>query len=107
MFDIGFWEVSLIGIVALLVVGPERLPGLIKTVGQLLGQVNRVARDFRQELEAEATMEEVKAFQKEIQASDALAMPKHMPGNFMNLEDELSLEPEQPDAAAEDKDPTV
>ena len=45
MFDIGFWEFALIAIVALLVVGPDRLPGLMRTVGQLIGRAKRTMRE--------------------------------------------------------------
>ena len=41
MFDIGFWELSIIGIVALLVIGPERLPAVARTVGKYVGRANR------------------------------------------------------------------
>jgi len=54
MFDIGFWELAIIGVVALLVIGPERLPSVAKTVGQWMGKtkqfVNHVQSDIKQEL---------------------------------------------------------
>ena len=37
MFDIGFWELAIIGIVALLVIGPERMPEMVRTIGQWAG----------------------------------------------------------------------
>jgi sec-independent protein translocase protein TatB len=70
MFDIGFWELALIGIVALLVVGPERMPAMIRTAGQWTGQIQRLARDLRREIEQEAQTEEFKALNSEFRAED-------------------------------------
>lgn len=54
MFDIGFWELGLIGVVALLVIGPERLPGVARTAGMWIGRargfVNSVQADINQEI---------------------------------------------------------
>ncbi len=47
MLDIGFWEFALIGIVALVVVGPERFPGMARTTGQLIGRAKRAMRELR------------------------------------------------------------
>lgn len=60
MFDIGFWELVIISIVALLVVGPERLPGLIRDVGRWARAIRRFVVQTRQELERELDFEEEK-----------------------------------------------
>jgi sec-independent protein translocase protein TatB len=60
MFDIGFWELVIISIVALLVVGPERLPGLIRDLGRWARAVRRFVVQTRQELERELDFEEEK-----------------------------------------------
>lgn len=70
MFDVGFWEIGLIAIVALLVVGPERMPGMIRTGGQWAGRIQRLARDLRNELEHEATTQEYRALNEEFLAED-------------------------------------
>lgn len=70
MFDIGFWELALIGIVALLVVGPEKMPAMIRTAGQWTGHIQRLARDLRREIEQEAQTEEFKALNSEFRAED-------------------------------------
>ncbi len=62
MFDIGFWELAIIFVVALVVVGPERLPGMVKTAGRLVGRAQRAARDLKYEIEREAEIQEIKKF---------------------------------------------
>ena len=62
MFDIGWGEFFLIGVVALIVVGPMELPGLFRTVGQWTGKARAMARDFQRSLEQaanESGMDEV------------------------------------------------
>ncbi|MFT4730026.1 MAG: sec-independent protein translocase protein TatB [Granulosicoccus sp.] len=53
MFDIGFTELMLIGIVALVVIGPERLPAVAKTAGQWLAKVQRFVRGVKTDLASE------------------------------------------------------
>ncbi len=53
MFDIGFWELSLIGIMALIVLGPERLPGAARTAGRMLGKARRMVTDIKRDLKDE------------------------------------------------------
>jgi|GEM_PF-597541 len=60
MFDIGFWELLLIGVVALLVVGPERLPALATFVGQWVGRARRYVNHMRREIEQELESEHLK-----------------------------------------------
>jgi sec-independent protein translocase protein TatB len=53
MFDIGFWELAVIGVVALLVIGPERLPGLIRETSKWLRRARSVASSLREDFERE------------------------------------------------------
>jgi len=55
MFDIGFWELSLIGVVALLVIGPERLPGVARTVGKWVGTAKRFVSAVQNDINAEVS----------------------------------------------------
>ena len=59
MFDIGFWEILLIAVVALLVIGPERLPGVARTAGVWVGRVRRFVVSVRSDVERELKQEEL------------------------------------------------
>jgi sec-independent protein translocase protein TatB len=61
MFDIGFWEILLIGIVTLLVVGPQRLPGVAVFVGHWVGRIRRFVRNMRDEINEELETEHLKS----------------------------------------------
>jgi sec-independent protein translocase protein TatB len=63
MLDIGWQELLVIGVLALLVVGPKELPKLLRTVGQYAGKARSVARDFQRSMEdaaREADLEDLK-----------------------------------------------
>ena len=60
MFDFGFWELILIMVVALLVVGPERLPGLARQAGLWIGKARRFVNSVRSDIEREIRSEELK-----------------------------------------------
>ncbi len=61
MFDIGFWELVVVGIVSLLVLGPERLPGAVRTTVFLVRRARSVVAQVKAEIERELALEEVKA----------------------------------------------
>lgn len=61
MFDVGFSELLLVAIIALLVLGPERLPETVRTVTLLLGRLRRQFHDLRAEVEREIGAEEIRA----------------------------------------------
>ncbi len=60
MFDIGFWELSLIMVVVLLVVGPERLPRLARTAGIWVGRARRMVAEVKAEVDRELRAQELK-----------------------------------------------
>ncbi len=53
MFDIGFWELGIIAVVALLVIGPERLPGVARTAGKWIGSAKRFVSSVQSDISAE------------------------------------------------------
>ncbi len=59
MFDIGFWELTIIGVVALVIVGPERLPGLARTAGLWVGKGRRMLADVKRDIDREIKSSEV------------------------------------------------
>ncbi|MDH5378601.1 MAG: Sec-independent protein translocase protein TatB [Gammaproteobacteria bacterium] len=53
MFDIGFWELALIGVIALIVVGPEKFPGLIRNVAYWFGRARETVSNLKAEMDME------------------------------------------------------
>ncbi len=66
MFDIGFSELMLIGIIALVVIGPERLPKVARTAGQWLGRLNRYASQVKQDIDRDMKLEELRKMQQDM-----------------------------------------
>ena len=60
MFDIGFSELLVIGVVALIVIGPERLPKFARTSGHLMGRFQRYASSVKSDISREMQMEELR-----------------------------------------------
>ncbi len=60
MFDIGFSELLVIGVVALIVIGPEKLPRVARTVGTLLGKAQRYVADVKAEVNRSMELDELK-----------------------------------------------
>ncbi len=73
MFDIGFSELILIGVVALIVIGPERLPKVARTAGHLFGRfqryVNSVKSDISREMELDELRKAGQAFKESVESS--------------------------------------
>jgi len=69
MFDVGFSELIVIAIVALVVIGPERLPKVARTVGHLLGRMQRYVNDVKADISREMQLDELKKLQAEVQDS--------------------------------------
>lgn len=61
MFDIGFLELVLVGIIGLLVLGPERLPVAARTLGRWVGNAKRMMANISQEIDKQIEIEELKA----------------------------------------------
>ncbi|SFX33578.1 Sec-independent protein translocase protein TatB [Marinospirillum alkaliphilum] len=60
MFDIGFFELLLIGIVGLLVLGPERLPQAVRTLGLYIGRIRKAVSGIQQEVNEQLQLEEMR-----------------------------------------------
>ena len=63
MFDFGFWEIAIIGVITLIVVGPERMPALARKAGLFVGKLNKflskVKKDIKEELKTEQIKEQL------------------------------------------------
>jgi len=72
MFDIGFSELLVIGIVALIVIGPEKLPRVARTIGHLAGRLQRYVSDVKADINREIELEELRKMRDSMQqaASD-------------------------------------
>lgn len=67
MFDISFTEIMVIAVVALIVVGPERLPKVARTLGHLLGRVRRYVGDVKNDIQREMEVEELNELHTSVQ----------------------------------------
>lgn len=81
MFDFGFWELILVMVVALLVVGPERLPGLARQAGLWAGKAKRFINSVRSDIEREIRADDLKKMlnqqQNEIQELKGMIAETH------------------------------
>lgn len=66
MFDIGWQELIILLLIALIVVGPKDLPRIVRTAGQWMGKARGYARDFQRTIEEAADATEIDAVKKEI-----------------------------------------
>ena len=65
MFDIGFWELCLVGLVSLLVIGPERLPKAARVAGFWVGKTRNIVAAIKTEIKEELQAEEMRQILKE------------------------------------------
>jgi sec-independent protein translocase protein TatB len=112
VFEVGFTELLLISALALIVLGPERLPRVASQVGRWIGRARAMARQFREQLEDEARLDEMlkpdppgrtrkpspSSAQPDVAASPA-ATPDTPPANFVPGDDDFrhNDSPEPPD----------
>jgi sec-independent protein translocase protein TatB len=67
MFDIGFSEMVVIGLVALIVIGPERLPRVARTLGHLVGRLQRYVADVKADINREVELDELRKMKDNLQ----------------------------------------
>jgi sec-independent protein translocase protein TatB len=66
MFDIGFSEIVVIAVVALIVIGPERLPKAARTLGHLFGRLQRYVADVKSDINREMELDELRKLQQQV-----------------------------------------
>ena len=69
MIDLGISKIALIGAVALIVIGPEKLPRLARTVGMLLGKAQRYVADVKQEVSRSMELDELKKMKDSVEGA--------------------------------------
>ena len=69
MFDVGFSEIVVIAVVALVVIGPERLPKAARTMGLLFGRLQRYVGDVKADISREMELDELRKLQKQVQGA--------------------------------------
>ena len=101
MFDIGFAELIIIAVVSLLVIGPERLPGAVRTASLWLGRFKRSFNEVRQEIEQElhndAVLKDLKKTSEEVR-SEAEDVRKELQKAADPLAGSAAPTPPEPDA---------
>ena len=104
MFDIGWLELIVIGIVALIVVGPKDLPGMFRTVGRFMGKARGMAREFQRAMEDESGLKEAASSLNTIKdpLAQAQASAKSYTDSFLKERDEKEARAEDAAEAAED-----
>jgi sec-independent protein translocase protein TatB len=69
MFDIGFSEIVVIAVVALIVIGPERLPKAARTLGHLFGRLQRYVNDVKADINREMELDELRKLKQQVQSA--------------------------------------
>ena len=97
MFDIGFTELLLVGIVALVVLGPDRLPGAVRTAGLWIGRIKRSFSAIKAEVEREIGADEIR---RQLHNEQILELEREMNAIKQSLSAPLSSPTEPSPAAA-------
>ena len=90
MFDIGFTELLLVGLVALVVLGPERLPGAVRTAGLWIGRIKRSFNSIKAEVEREIGADEIR---RQLHNERILELEREMKAMKQDILDTTSLKP--------------
>jgi sec-independent protein translocase protein TatB len=69
MFDIGFSEILVIGVVALIVIGPERLPKVARTLGHMFGRLQRYVNEVKADINREIELDELRKLHSQVQSA--------------------------------------
>jgi sec-independent protein translocase protein TatB len=69
MFDIGFSEILVIGVVALIVIGPERLPKVARTLGHMAGRLQRYVNEVKADINREIELDELRKLHSQVQSA--------------------------------------
>ncbi len=101
MFDVSFSELIVIGIVALVVIGPERLPKVARTAGHLMGRLQRYVNDVKSDISREMQLDELKKLKAEMQDS-ASSFEQSIKSEFQSIEQTVEQTAQSAQAAIQD-----
>src|SRR3979490_2919023 len=110
MFDIGFSELLVIGLVALIVLGPEKLPRVARTLGHLAGRLQRYVADVKADINREIELDELRKMRDSMQkAASEMETSVHTelskPADELNKVIEPPAEPKPPEPTASEQKP--
>jgi sec-independent protein translocase protein TatB len=86
MFDMGFWEIALIFILLLLVVGPDKLPGLARTIGLWVGKARSMVSSVKREVEQEMRLQDI---QRSLSENSATSEIKRLADQVRSINSEV------------------
>lgn len=105
MFDVGFSEILVIAVVALIVIGPERLPKVARTLGHLFGRLQRYVAEVKADIDREMQMEELKKLQSSMQEA-ARSVEKSMTEGVRDTETQIKAVAEDVEKTGENAAPS-
>ncbi len=106
MFDIAFTELMIIGLVALIVIGPEKLPRMARTVGHLAGRLQRYVSDVKADINREIELDELRKMRDSMQQA-ATEMQSSVQSELHKTETELNQTVADVKESVEEKKPAA
>lgn len=109
MFDIGFWEMLVVGVVALVVIGPERLPAVARTLGRWTAKARQFIANTRADLEREFDSEEIRKLldDKQGEINELRSMLNETRASFEKAKDEYVVRALDNDKTSEDDEQNI
>jgi sec-independent protein translocase protein TatB len=113
MFDVGFSEIVVIAVVALIVIGPEKLPKVARTLGHMFGRLQRYVNEVKADINREVELDELRKLQTQVQDAardieqSVSGAAREVESGIRSVEQQLNAaeaanappEPPKPDAA--------
>ncbi|HEY8353406.1 MAG TPA: Sec-independent protein translocase protein TatB [Methylophilaceae bacterium] len=84
MFDLAFSELIVIAIVALVVIGPEKLPKIARSAGRLVGHIQRYTNAIKADIDNELRLEDMQRLQDELRRNAEIGLPTYQVGQVID-----------------------